>query len=224
MFKLKCRFIVEKQFGNIKNKKALDNIRNTTLGHIMIDYRNACAMINFSFKPCSPDKEFEEEIAKKILERAEIVKNPLDFFLTKQFDTKLISQFNLEEILDFPKISEKDLQKEFFLGIYQIRLCTSYLQDFIDNGSVYLIHPQLINQVEDLDFRNDLLNSKLIGVEIISRHKRSEIKSPSLKKRKKVETLTDRYRNIYKVFLQYDSNDKSAKTIKSNENVNFSIF
>ncbi|CAF1070135.1 unnamed protein product, partial [Brachionus calyciflorus] len=46
----KCRFIVEKQFGYLKNHKSLDNIRNTQAGHIQVDFRIACAM-NLPNKP-----------------------------------------------------------------------------------------------------------------------------------------------------------------------------
>ena len=35
----KIRFIIEKQNAYLKNLKALDNIRNTQAGHILIDYR-----------------------------------------------------------------------------------------------------------------------------------------------------------------------------------------
>lgn len=183
----------------------------------MIDYRNTCAMINFTHKPCSPDEEFHEEIAKKILERYEMRENQLDFFLPKQLDTKQITECELENIDDFPKLNEKDLVKEFFLGTYQMHLCASYIQDFVENGKAYIIHEQLINQVPNEDFRNQLLNTKLIGVEIISRHRRSELKTVTLKKRKKSETLTDRFRTVYKVFLQYDPKINSVKTIKSKE-------
>jgi hypothetical protein len=47
----KIRFCVEKSIGYIKNLKALDNVRNTIIGHIAIDYRIACAMHNFKYKP-----------------------------------------------------------------------------------------------------------------------------------------------------------------------------
>ncbi|CAF0983415.1 unnamed protein product, partial [Brachionus calyciflorus] len=56
-FVTKIRFIVEKQIGMLKNFKALDNIRNTQAGHIQIDYRITCAMINFTHKRSCPDKE-----------------------------------------------------------------------------------------------------------------------------------------------------------------------
>lgn len=48
-FLKKCRWMIEKQNGRLKNIKSLD-IRNFTLGHIQIDYSIACAMWNFDHK------------------------------------------------------------------------------------------------------------------------------------------------------------------------------
>jgi hypothetical protein len=59
----KVRFIIEKQNSILKNKKALDNNRNSKAGHILIDYRICCAMSNFSMKLCNPDGEASIEIA-----------------------------------------------------------------------------------------------------------------------------------------------------------------
>ena len=66
MFIFQGRFIIEKQNSFLKNKKALDNIRNVTVGHIMIDYRITCAMSNFLHVPCCPDNINSEEIANSI--------------------------------------------------------------------------------------------------------------------------------------------------------------
>jgi hypothetical protein len=62
----KVRFIVAKQNSLLKNKKALDNIRNTEAGHIQIDYRICCAMANYNFVPCIPDGNHTVEIANRI--------------------------------------------------------------------------------------------------------------------------------------------------------------
>ncbi len=57
------RFIIEKQNSILKNKKSLDNIRNSQAGHILIDYKICCAMSNFSMKLCYPDGDDAIEIA-----------------------------------------------------------------------------------------------------------------------------------------------------------------
>ncbi|CAF1131412.1 unnamed protein product, partial [Brachionus calyciflorus] len=112
-FVTKCRFIVEKQIGAIKNFKA---------GHIPIDYRIACAMINFSHIPCNPDGE-NLNIAKRIKKKGKIESNKLDFLLGKHFDSKLINSISLEKLNDFPRINEKKLQDKIFFGIFQLRNC-----------------------------------------------------------------------------------------------------
>ena len=51
----KVRFAVEKEIGYLKKLLSLDNVRDTVVGHIQIDYRIACAMHNFSFKEIRTD-------------------------------------------------------------------------------------------------------------------------------------------------------------------------
>jgi len=82
----KVRFIVEKILGFLKNFEGLNNIRNTIAGHISIDFRIACAMHNFTFKPCVVDSSNSEKIAKEIRIKADnLTTNKLDFLLYKHF-------------------------------------------------------------------------------------------------------------------------------------------
>ncbi|CAF1002651.1 unnamed protein product [Brachionus calyciflorus] len=101
----KIRFIVEKQIGMIKNFKALDNIRNTQAGHIQIDYRITCAMINFTHKPTCPDKENAKKIAVKLKEKLDFENNLLSGLLKRQFGTKEIFSIDHNSIKDFPKLN-----------------------------------------------------------------------------------------------------------------------
>ncbi|CAF1024821.1 unnamed protein product [Brachionus calyciflorus] len=95
---------IEKQTGMIKNFKALDNIRNTQAGHIQIDYRITCAMINFTHKPTCPDKENAKKIAFKLKEKLDFENNLLSGLLKKQFGTKGIFSIDHNSIKDFPKL------------------------------------------------------------------------------------------------------------------------
>jgi hypothetical protein len=49
---------VDGRKGILNNKKikSLDFVRNSVIGHLGIDFRNACAMHNFTFKPILYDK------------------------------------------------------------------------------------------------------------------------------------------------------------------------
>ena len=98
--------------GSLKNFKALDNIRNTQVGHIQIDYRIACAMLNFNHKPCSPDGQHVIKIAKKIKEMSRIKENKLEHLLSRRFNTKKSVGIELAEIDDFPKLKKDEIQNE----------------------------------------------------------------------------------------------------------------
>ncbi|RNA30700.1 Zinc finger 62 like [Brachionus plicatilis] len=140
----KCRFIVEKQIGILKNKKALDNIRNSEAGHIMIDYRNCCAVINFDFKPSCSDGVNAGKIAKRILKKIEKKQNNLEFLLGKQLDTKEIVPINFSEIDDFPVLKRKTMQNKIFLGSFQLRQAKSYISDLALNPTAFIVKNDLI--------------------------------------------------------------------------------
>lgn len=53
-------------------------MRNTEIGHIQIDYRIACAMINFFHKPCCPDGKKAKTIANRMKEKAKTTSNHLE--------------------------------------------------------------------------------------------------------------------------------------------------
>jgi predicted oxidoreductase len=192
----------------IKSFKALDNIRNTQVGHIMIDYRIACAMSNLFHKPICPDGNNSVKIAKKITDKTKINVNKLEFLLTKHLDTKLITPIDLSEINDFPKLTPSELKQEIFLGSFQFKQCTSYVPDMLKNGEAFIINNELLKKIPDINLKNDLLNSKIIAVEILSRHKRSRNKAA------KNASYVKKFRTIYKVFIQYLSNISSPNSIK----------
>ena len=50
--------------------KALNNIRNTSANHILIDYINAAAMNNFVHKPAETDGVNAVKIAKRLRKKA----------------------------------------------------------------------------------------------------------------------------------------------------------
>ncbi len=80
--------------------KALDNIRNTQVGHIQIDYRIACAMINFTHKPCCPDGSNAEELARIIKKKSKLHENNMEHLLSRRFNTKKCIEKQLSSIED----------------------------------------------------------------------------------------------------------------------------
>ena len=92
----------------LKNKKSLDNIRNSQAGHILIDYRICCAMCNFLMKPCIPDGDQSKEIARRIRRRSLKSENSLESLLKMKFTDTVVPD-NIKSIRDFPQLSLKQL-------------------------------------------------------------------------------------------------------------------
>jgi hypothetical protein len=137
--------------------------------------------------------------------------NPLKFFLAKHLDTKLIQKRHLSEIIDFVKLSKKDLIRNVFLGTFVIRQIKSYVAEVSSNGIAYFLSNKCIKQIANNKLRSKLLNktSKIIGIEISSRHHRG------INKDKISEQLEiDKLYVTYKVFIQYDPGVNSYKSIK----------
>ncbi len=72
------RFIVEQRIGALKHFKALDNIYNTEIPRIQVDYRIACAMLNYTHKPLITDKNCTETVVQCMKEKSKIQINPLE--------------------------------------------------------------------------------------------------------------------------------------------------
>ena len=201
----KVRFIIEKQNSNLKNKKALDNIRNTQAGHILIDYRICCAMINFNMKPCVPDGKDTVEISQRIKQRCSKKQNKLESLLDMKF-TSTVSSVQINSITDFPKLTLSQFKKRITLGSYKIRQCQSYIEQIIEHGKAYsLQNKQIEKHVKHPKVKHELNQSKLIAVLTPSRHKRGK-KWKQKNKENNDESNNNNpknYNTYYKVFIQY---------------------
>ena len=217
-FYLKCRFIIEKQNGTLKNHKKLDNIRNTEIGHVQIDYRIACAMDNFLHKHCCPDGDYAQEVARRIRIKAQFDENKLAFLLNRQLGTSLIPTIELEEIKDFPIIKRKTLKRKIFMGTFQLKQSKSYLEDLVERGNAYIVSKEFAKgkeNIADLNLKTKLLSekSKIIAVTITSRHKRGK-KTISLSNMNS-KKAPEQFKTTYKIFVHYVPNVNSYKSIKS---------
>ena len=115
----------------MKNKKALDNIRNTEVGHIAIDYRICCGMWNFTMKPCIPDGSDSTQIAKSIKKRCMKKENKLQSLLDMRFTSTLINE-DITTISDFPMLSLKQIRKRITFGSFKLKQCPSYVGQVFD--------------------------------------------------------------------------------------------
>ncbi|CAF1031356.1 unnamed protein product [Brachionus calyciflorus] len=187
----KCRYIVERVNGMLKNYKALDNIRNTEIGHIQIDYRIACAMLNFTHKPFS--------------------ENQLEFLLSKQLDTKIIPSVDIKTLLDFPKLTVETLKEDIFFGSFQYKESRSYFEDIIQNNRAFMVSNEFLRKNSNNKTNINFENTKTVAVEVPSRHKRSEKKK--LSKKDIRNNLSKNFKNGYKVFVNYIPNGKGPESI-----------
>lgn len=213
---LKCRFIIELLNGRLKSFRALENVKNTVVGHISIDYRIACAMLNLTFRPFNTDGLNAVKIAKRIRRMANIEQNYLSFILDRQLDTTCIVRSELASVTDFVKLSEQDLKNKILFGSFQFNCAIRYLSDFLESATVYNIEAKFINTVENTCLKNELASkdSKIIATEITSRHRRSLKKSKNDSQSKKSVKKKIKYNTIYKVFVHYVPNTNGAAGIK----------
>ncbi|CAF1041333.1 unnamed protein product [Brachionus calyciflorus] len=124
--------------------------------------------------PLTNEKSSSLKIAKLIKKRFRSEKNHLDFLLTKHLDTKLIRSIEISKKEDFVQLTANEIVNRIFLGTYQLKLSKSYLNDLTTTNIAYIIDEKLIISIDDLDLRSQFSGTKIIAVEITSRHRRAE--------------------------------------------------
>ncbi len=174
-------------------------------------------MINFQHKPCCPDNKKSTIVARRLRKKAKKSKNDLEYLLNKRLDTKLMIPIHLNSLTDFPKLKRKEIVERITYGTFQVKQSLSYVGTMLTNTTGFIMKQKKSKstvQVSDS-------KSKIIAVEITSRHKRSELKEAGQKKddlepkiKKEFTKLKEKYRNFYKVFIQYISDVNSPKGIK----------
>ena len=113
---------------------ALDNRRNSEVTHLQFDYRNACAMLNFVHKPCCADGDLAQEIGERLKQKCSETKiNILENLLKLRIGTKKTPLKNFTELVDFPKLTEYEMETKLFFGSYYIKQSKSYLGDLLKN-------------------------------------------------------------------------------------------
>ena len=171
-------------------------------------------MINFDYIPCCPDGLKAKKIAHKIKTISENnSNNQLKFLLNHRLGTKQIKMFPLSEINDFVKLSRKKLIQKIFYGSFHFRQSKSYVTDLVSKGNAFTLSEAFINTFKNEKLKINLLDSKskIIAVELPSRHKRSIIN------KKTSNTAENKFRNTYKIFVKYIPRSNSYKSIKGKE-------
>jgi len=173
-------------------------------------------MINYTHKPCCPDGEQAQEIAKKIREKTEKEqKNQLEVMLKIRLDTRLMPRIPLSDIDDFPRLSETSIRTDLTFGSFQIEQSKSYLSDLLKFSTAYIITEKLGKKLLDSDTSFKIVNKqlKLIAFEITSRHKRSENKI-NIKAENNYRRCSKLFRTTYKTFILYEPFNNVSNSIK----------
>ena len=193
----KVRSMVERVFAIIKKNKSLDFVRNSVLGHMGIDLRNACAMHNFTFRPTLYDKNHTEEVARRLRRRAEIFRtNHLEFILSPRLTTTHFFKrirFAETDSLGFVKCKSAYLRRKIFCGSFQYKMAKrSYITDLLTQSKAYLFTP-LKKFSKSYD-----LSTEIIAVKMPSRFKRGKSK-----KKQNEADIVDSYATTRRVYVQF---------------------
>ena len=195
--------MIEKKFGHLKNYKSLDNIRNSQVGHIQIDFRIACAIENFFHKACCPDQPNPVKIARRLRVRSTIAVNDLAPIARKKLNSAFMTPVNIQADADFPRLKIKMLKEKLALGSFQVKQAKSYIQDMINEAVCYELEsskltPKFLKRNPEYQVVLET-KSKLISVGLPSRHRRSTKQSIPQGK----TTKNENFYIIYKVLVSY---------------------
>lgn len=166
-------------------------------------------MYNFSFKPDCPDGSDSKEIAEKIRAAKSVRQNAMEFMLSKQLDTKDMIRVDLASITDFVRLEPEEIYKNITLGTFQLRLSKSYIGDLLKHGTAFVVSPDYMKKTVKKTLPSVSANSKIVAVEIVSRHRRSQIPAGA-------DSDSKKFKNIYKIFVHYDAFGANSTAIKSN--------
>ena len=198
-FLFKVRFIIEKQNALLKNKKALDNIRNTQAGPILIDYRICCAMSNFSMKACVPDGKHSVQIAEILNKKCSETENKLESLLDLKFTSNLTS-VEFEEVNDFPQLTLAQLKNRIIFGSFKLRKCPSYMEQLSQHGKAFFLNDTLLDKfVTQSEVKKELKFSKILAVQINSRQ--NNAKKSSIDRIDAIDSKS--FTTCYRLFIQY---------------------
>jgi hypothetical protein len=162
-FVTKVRYVVEKLNAHLKRSfKALRDVQNKTLPHILKDYRIAGALINKYFSRLISDTEDGKEIVTQMKSRLNRENSLMK--IVEEHELKKKSNFqklDAVELTDFPHLDLPTIKTNITLGNYQLKQAIGYIAEHFDNGK-YEIRLNEDNFI--------LTNSKIVRVDFRSRH------------------------------------------------------
>ena len=205
----------------------MENRPNNEVNHLQFDYRNACAIINFTHKPCCADEEKVQIISENIKRKITNTHvNYLENLKNIQFGTIENPYLKFSELKDFPKLSEEEMKDEIFFGSFYMKRSRSYFTDILKNDAYCEITTAYLNTQASLD-ETSLINLserlnkyKIIAMNITASQKKSlkrKLKPNEFDDRatevedESTKVKTEKYNIKYKVFIEYEKHSVESK-------------
>ena len=137
----KIRWVVESVNGRLKRWEFLGKtLPNHHIPYIGDYVRIIAAICNKYRPPLKTDDADDEEIAKKMLERAKLKRNPLKALVERMGIKPLVSKWQKVDgsdgNVDFPELSEQYL-RSITLGIYQVKQAKAYTEEHLSGDGMY---------------------------------------------------------------------------------------
>ncbi|XP_062579084.1 uncharacterized protein LOC134241007 [Saccostrea cucullata] len=139
----KIRWVVEAANSRIKRWKYLAHTLPTNQVPFIGDYvRIVCAISNKYLPPLSTgNADDDEALANKMQYLSKRV-NILQIFVEENALDKRSSSWEVSsDSLNVPKLDEEEL-RNLTCGVYQLRLCPSYIQEYIEGDADILVHKE----------------------------------------------------------------------------------
>ena len=144
----------------MENFKALGQITNKVISHIIEDYRIVAAIINCFYVKLFSDRENAHEIGVNMNNKIKQKKHSMEKYWN-DFKDKDFMKIDSNEINDFPRLDINTLKNNITFGSYQLKNSFGYLAEHFDkNGTLNILLK-----------KNCLKDENVLSVKIQSRHK-----------------------------------------------------
>ncbi|XP_048750412.2 uncharacterized protein LOC125662290 [Ostrea edulis] len=139
----KIRWVVEAANSRIKRWKYLGHTLPTNQVPFIGDYvRIVCAISNEYLAPLSTgNADDDEALATKMQYLAKRVNSLQTFVEENALDRRSSNWEVAPDSLNFPKLDEEEL-RNLTCDVYQVRLCPSYMQEYIEGDADILVHKE----------------------------------------------------------------------------------
>ena len=127
----KVRWVIEARNGHLENFKALGNVPNNTLSHIMTDYKIAASIINCFYQKLESDRENAVQIAADMKLKISTTNTcHLEKYLV-EFKKTTFTRIDANDIDNFPKIDIELIKNKITFGTYQLKNSYGYLAEHL---------------------------------------------------------------------------------------------